>query len=180
MNGSANYTSDSSDARAPPPPPPPTIAHLSSMTQIPESDTRLPLKSLLRSADHYRMKAQQSEREGDIEGAFVAYGIAAKYALEMVPVHKDYGERLSREQRTALEKVSGLRLGVCGRPSNRDLLEWRAHPRAHKHAQGQHHCPPGRLQAQLWRPAAATGQSPLSPAGGRVNTAAGIAPAIAP
>ncbi|KAF9042797.1 hypothetical protein BDZ89DRAFT_1128405 [Hymenopellis radicata] len=41
-------------------------------------------------------RATQREREGDIE--------AAQYALEPVPAHAEYGERLTREQRATLEK----------------------------------------------------------------------------
>ncbi|KAF9024993.1 hypothetical protein BDZ89DRAFT_95960 [Hymenopellis radicata] len=104
MNDSSRYTNSSYDARTPPRPPA-TIAHLQSQTRIPDSDARLPLKSLLRSADSYRMQGQQREREGDIEAAFVAFGVAAQYALELVPAHAEYGERLTREQRAALEKV---------------------------------------------------------------------------
>lgn len=81
------------------------IARLNALMILPESENLLPLTALLRSADEYRMKAQQCERDGDVEGAFVAYGIAAKYALELIPTHEDYGNTLTREQRSALEKV---------------------------------------------------------------------------
>ena len=87
------------------PRPPATIAHLNSLTEIPESDPRIPLKTLLKSADSFRLQAQEQEAAGDIENAFVAYGVAAKYALERVPAHCDYGEKLTREQRLALGKV---------------------------------------------------------------------------
>ncbi|KIY64647.1 hypothetical protein CYLTODRAFT_401548 [Cylindrobasidium torrendii FP15055 ss-10] len=87
-----------------PPPPPASIGYLNSLTQIPESDSHLPLKSLLRSADSYRVKGQDQERANAIESAFVSYGIAAKYALERVPSHAEYGEKLTREQRQALER----------------------------------------------------------------------------
>ncbi|KIY66502.1 hypothetical protein CYLTODRAFT_377633 [Cylindrobasidium torrendii FP15055 ss-10] len=91
-------------APAPAPPPPASIGYLNSLTHIPESDSQLPLKSFLRLAESYRVKGQNQERANAIESAFVSYGIAAKYALERVPSHAEYGEKLTREQRQALER----------------------------------------------------------------------------
>ncbi|KAK0479245.1 hypothetical protein IW261DRAFT_168749 [Armillaria novae-zelandiae] len=98
----------STSPRYPPPggypPRPPTIDDLAARAVV-SQDNRIPIKSLLKTADNWRNRGQSYEEQYDLQNAFVAYASAGKLALEVIASHPDYDKALSEEQKSSLAKV---------------------------------------------------------------------------
>ncbi|KAK0447262.1 hypothetical protein EV421DRAFT_1706830 [Armillaria borealis] len=97
----------STSPRYPPPggcpPRPPTIDDLAARAVV-SQDNRIPIKSLLKTADNWRNRGQTYEGQQDLQNAFVAYASAGKLALEIIVAHPDYDTALSKEQKSSLVK----------------------------------------------------------------------------
>ncbi|KAK0224236.1 hypothetical protein IW262DRAFT_1269407 [Armillaria fumosa] len=97
----------STSPRYPPPggcpPRPPTIDDLAARAVV-SQDNRIPIKSLLKTADNWRNRGQSYEEQQDLQNAFVAYASAGKLALEIIASHPDYDKALSEEQKSSLAK----------------------------------------------------------------------------
>ncbi|KAK0184520.1 hypothetical protein F5146DRAFT_938575 [Armillaria mellea] len=97
----------STSPRYPPPggcpPRPPTIDDLAARAVV-SQDNRIPIKSLLKTADNWRNRGQSYEEQQDLQNAFVAYASAGKLALEVIASHPDYDKALSEEQKSSLAK----------------------------------------------------------------------------